>query len=928
MDGQDLHHLGLPLNMTSMTMVPMDHTEEDHITTIDVVPGDLVTLPVGNVVQAPNSQQTLSSMTLTSMALSNLVQVSHTGVSMAPFTYNHVMANEEESVDHKRPGSFTTLEDQINEKQSNSEKESHITGIFDQQSFEEPSQLIVNKNFQFGADTNFWQCLSHNAYADINLIFEDGILPVNKAVLAALSGVVAEAVRESHDAIVIPNLKMQSFFDLVLLFTEKSSMNVKKDISDDIKLVIDVLDVKIFQSSNVFTDSIKCQNQVNFDNQKTKPSQIEVDLFAPGYASKHQHLIAEPIKVEKNLVTTDKTKEKDPDDPDYDSFIDDDDASEHEFWGEEEYGPGKSKSKNQSKVMDADDAKLQSQDCVELLLFKNEHYICHEATLDIVVSPFLKCHDCHQVGYTSLRDLINHMRTTHQWHHQLSHCIYCDLPFMENNKCIKHEMDGCKNIKNTCYKCGENLMNKKNLLDHLIKEHNHGVKRRCPHCENDYLTLMPHIVNKWPHIDKCYALKHEVKKTNPVGRPKGSKTGSWDKKICNDCGGTFKDSWKHRRQCTAINKDIKYICNECRKGFRRLGAVKKHFKLSNKCKLNSQNQIEYQKLMKYVENNIKGKTVCQDCGCEYVTRKGPQEHRKNCSTYTQFKCFACNRGMNAMDGFHIHFSKFPECRAAPENAEIVAEIVARSQKPEFHVCYLCGAQYKAKESIEKHMLTHSETVEYFMCREPECGKKFITQKALDMHLKNHTMPKVICSICGKQVKQGSMPLHMILHTGKKIECNLCGKMFQHKGVLNKHIRTIHDEKKPPRNQKEKKKKPKKTPVNNIRLIQNKDISLMQHQPIQTIQVQLDAGDGNQPQTVRVSLPPVSLGQDLPQGVRVSLPDDLQTVTVVSQANGIVGNQSLQGYQQNVMIPNVPPHMLSTTNIQQLFQLTGQPRYQS
>ena len=116
---------------------------------------------------------------------------------------------------------------------------------------------------------------------------------------------------------------------------------------------------------------------------------------------------------------------------------------------------------------------------------------------------------------------------------------------------------------------------------------------------------MPHAVNKWPHIDKCYALKHEVKKTNPVGRPKGSETGLSGKKICDDCGGTFRDSWKHRRQCTALNKDIKYICHECRKGFRRLGAVKKHFKLSNKCKLNSKNQHEYQKLMKYVENNIK-----------------------------------------------------------------------------------------------------------------------------------------------------------------------------------------------------------------------------------------------------------------------------------------------------------------------------------
>ena len=32
--------------------------------------------------------------------------------------------------------------------------------------------------------------------------------------------------------------------------------------------------------------------------------------------------------------------------------------------------------------------------------------------------------------------------------------------------------------------------------------------------------------------------------------------------------------------------------------------------------------------------------------------------------------------------------------------------------------------------------------------------------------------QVICSICGKQVKQGSMPLHMILHTGKKIGTNI------------------------------------------------------------------------------------------------------------------------------------------------------------
>ena len=60
-------------------------------------------------------------------------------------------------------------------------------------------------------------------------------------------------------------------------------------------------------------------------------------------------------------------------------------------------------------------------------------------------------------------------------------------------------------------------------------------------------------------------------KTKSVGRPKGSKSGAGLNKVCDDCGGTFRDSWKHRRQCTAVNNDIKFTCGECKKGFRRLG---------------------------------------------------------------------------------------------------------------------------------------------------------------------------------------------------------------------------------------------------------------------------------------------------------------------------------------------------------------------
>jgi hypothetical protein len=32
------------------------------------------------------------------------------------------------------------------------------------------------------------------------------------------------------------------------------------------------------------------------------------------------------------------------------------------------------------------------------------------------------------------------------------------------------------------------------------------------------------------------------------------------------------------------------------------------------------NQAEFGKLIKSAEENIQGRTVCQDCGCEYVTK--------------------------------------------------------------------------------------------------------------------------------------------------------------------------------------------------------------------------------------------------------------------------------------------------------------------
>merc|ERR1712156_76891 len=134
-------------------------------------------------------------------------------------------------------------------------------------------------------------------------------------------------------------------------------------------------------------------------------------------------------------------------------------------------------------------------------------------------------------------------------------------------------------------------------------------------------------------------------------------------------------------------------------------------------------------------------------------------------------------------------------------------------------------------------------------------------------------------------KQGSMALHMVLHTGKKIECDICGKLFQHKGVLNKHMKNAHDPKKVPKVVKEKKRRVKKE------VLEVESCAVTQLPPVQSIQVQLD----NEGEAVQaVSLPSVV------PGLALTVPD-INTVTMSA-------NNSHQSYQ-NILLPT-----LTTTNI--------------
>jgi len=739
-------------------------------------------------------------------------------------------------------------------------------------------------------------------YPDIRLQFQDGSVEMNRAVLAVFSSLLASSILEDEevDVVLVPDLQLQTFLDLLNLHSKvrKGSELDPSSLSEALMEAIHFLDCKLFLSPAQFNGSL-CKRERHVE---TKQSKRQEEPFLPGYSFTSPSYSATTPRISIESCNADQTKTE----PKNESFI----AEAESIEAVKKRRPGRPPKNRLGEADLSAEMKVAEAPGPE------------DPTLDHVIKGFLSCHSCHEADFSHLSELILHFSQVHGWAYALDHCVFCDTPFMDKAVAAKHEKDKCLNVDNVCYKCERQLGSKQELLEHLVREHRTGVRRKCPHCEEQFLTLAPLSNSRWKHPEQCPARPAPVRST---------KSGAGHK-ICQECGGTYSDSWKHRRQCTSSNRDIKHICFSCKKGFRRLGTLKKHFLLISKCKLDERNQREYMKLLRFLENNVKGKTICTDCGLELSTRKGSLEHRKNCSAFTRFKCHACNRGMNALDGFHIHFSKYPACRQAKENKEIVAELMARSVKPDFHVCHLCGAQYKAKESIDKHMLTHSENLVYLVCPEVECGKKFLTPKSMEMHMKNHAMPMVICSVCGKQVKQGSLALHMVLHTGKKVACPVCAKLFQHKGVLNKHFKACHMEKKgESRRRKRKVEEDGKT-----------DIVLEPAAP-QTVQVELQAGltgTGGGQQIVKVSIPQLMMGREMVglvtaasgqvvsapqvlnadgQPVHVALPSVEQGVQVsIPVSTGVQQQQALvhQHQYQRLVVP-------STVDIQQFIQISGQ-----
>ena len=136
------------------------------------------------------------------------------------------------------------------------------------------------------------------------------------------------------------------------------------------------------------------------------------------------------------------------------------------------------------------------------------------------------------------------------------------------------------------------------------------------------------------------------------------------------------------------------------------------------------------------------------------------------------------------------------------NIEKSKESKSFNEKEEYS-CNVCAKSYLTKDSLRKHMLSHSDRK--LACT--ICYASFGTASYLKSYLKTHTGEKSYsCKLCDARfVHKGNLGYHMITHTKEKVltkhmkshtgekihSCVQCKAMFKTKWELQSHLNFVH-----------------------------------------------------------------------------------------------------------------------------------------
>lgn len=304
---------------------------------------------------------------------------------------------------------------------------------------------------------------------------------------------------------------------------------------------------------------------------------------------------------------------------------------------------------------------------------------------------------------------------------------------------------------------------------------------------------------------KSELIKHkkEVHRKQIAGSAKKKSVGF----KCLECNAGYKRAFKYH--CHMGSHDGRFTCDQCHRTFVRVTGFKKHLRQCHKvanpniCVVCGQYFDTQEKLDEHLQETHPKDAEklrayfkqCVHCRYQFITELSYLNHQKN----APYHCRSCNMVFECNNklGFHLNFKHKPqECNFCGKKFEAFDQYTYHVRY--YHTdksikCPYCDEHFRVRSRLLIHIDVNHTNGHNYKCNQCQYTAKnyaSVNRHRRIMHMPKSETHKNVCNICGKSfLVQSRLKVHMKSHSDDKPHvCAMCGRGYKFEYLLKRHQR--------------------------------------------------------------------------------------------------------------------------------------------